>query len=398
LPEQGGDRRNYVSQKLAGAGADSCCLLDILDLGQVLRLGVRVIEASGQRGCERVGGTALDPDAPGFLPGLVHGSSRVQGTCRRCQSHGDSKERQRSGPPFDRPGDAWCGRKHRGRWAGAASDRRDAWPPLALPVGENMSDRPGPARVTPAKTGSPPPQTSRGGMPQRPVPDPDDLAELAARLQADCEMRDKLAAQGFAGETYAVLEDELAGYGYQLMTAWLASGHIFTRCRQAGLGTLSLPIPFSDREDLAQETVADALGSFRRKGLVQGGWRPDGGASMKAYFTGALLLQFANIWRRRLRAPATSRALSLDTLPTELESLVPDPADVAVQRDEIRRALVSMENDRTRIALVLTQDGYEQDEIAEILGPGTTPRAVEGLLRRHRRRLAARHDEDGEPR
>ena len=79
------------------------------------------------------------------------------------------------------------------------------------------------------------------------------------------------------------------------------------------------------------------------------------------------------------------------------ESPDPGPADTAAQRDEIRRGLVNID-DRTRIALVLTEDGFEQEEIAEILGPGVTPRAVEGLLRRHRRRVAARNEEDGGPR
>lgn len=261
-----------------------------------------------------------------------------------------------------------------------------------------MSDRTGPAHLTSAKAESPRPETSPGGMPEEPVPDPDDLAEHAARLQADREMRDKLADQDFAGEAYAVFEDELAAYGHQLMTAWLASGHIFTRCRDAGLGMRSAPIPYSDREDLAQETVADALHSFRCKGLMQGGWQPEGGASIRTYFTRALLLHFANIWKKRLRALTACSALSLDTLPADPESPNPDPADTAVQRDQIRRGLVNIENDRTRIALVLTEDGYEQEEIAEILGPGITPRAVEGLLRRHRGRVAARHDEDGGPR
>lgn len=235
-------------------------------------------------------------------------------------------------------------------------------------------------------------------MPEKPVLDSDGRAELAACLQADRELRDTLAAQDFTGDAYAVFEDELAGYGHQLMMAWLASGHIFTRCRQAGLRLLSLPIPCSDREDLAQETVADALRTFKRKGLEQGGWRPEGGASLKAYFTGALLRQFANTWKKRLRALTASSALSLDTLPADPESPDPGPADTAVQRDEIRRGLVNVENDRTRIALVLTEDGFEQEEIAEILGPGVTPRAVEGLLRRHRRRAAARNEEDGGPR
>jgi DNA-directed RNA polymerase specialized sigma24 family protein len=258
-----------------------------------------------------------------------------------------------------------------------------------------MSDRSGSARVTLANADPPPPETLPGGTPERPTADQEYIAELAARLQADVELRDKLAAQGFAGDAYAIFEDELAGYGHQLMTAWLASGYIFARCREAGLGVPPLSIPLSDREDLAQETVVGALRSFRRKGLVQGGWRPERGASMKAYFTGALLQQFANIWKKRLRARTADSALSLDALSADPESPDPGPADIAMQRDEIRRELVKIENERTRIALVLTQDGYEQEEIAEILGPGITPRAVEGLLRRHRRHVAGRHDQDG---
>ena len=67
------------------------------------------------------------------------------------------------------------------------------------------------------------------------------------------------------------------------------------------------------------------------------------------------------------------------------------PADTSVMYDEIRRGLAEIENPRTQAALVLTEDGYQQEEIAEILG--ITPRAVEGLLRRHRKRLPAQSQE-----
>ena len=258
-----------------------------------------------------------------------------------------------------------------------------------------MDYRPGSAGSTPTKVDSLPPPTF---PPEEPVPDAAGLAESTTRLQADRELRDALAAENFTGPAYAVFEDELASYGHQVMTAWLATGHIFTLCRQAGLNLLSLAIPFSDREDLAQETVAEALRTFKRKGLEQGGWRPEGGASLKTYFTGALFRQFANIWKKRLRAREASTGSSLETLPSDTESPDPGPAATAVQRDKIRRGLAGIKNDRTRIALVLTEDGYEQEEIAEILGPDVTSRGVEGYLRRHRRHVAARNDEGEERR
>jgi DNA-directed RNA polymerase specialized sigma24 family protein len=256
-----------------------------------------------------------------------------------------------------------------------------------------MDDRLGPTSPTPTKVEPQPPETLPGCAPEEPVPE--SLADRAIRLQADCELRDALASQEFTGPAYAVFEEELASYGHQVMTAWLATGQIFALCRQAGLNLMTLPIPLSEREDLAQETVAEALRTFKRAALQQGGWRPEGGASLRTFFTGALFRQFANIWKKRLRARVPLAEPSLDTLPSDTESPGPGPADTALQRDEIRRGLAEITNDRTRVALVLTEDGYEQEEIAEILGPDVTPRAVEGYLRRHRRHLAASNDEEG---
>jgi DNA-directed RNA polymerase specialized sigma24 family protein len=213
------------------------------------------------------------------------------------------------------------------------------------------------------------------------------LADRAARLRADRDLRDMLAAQGFAGPAYAVFEEELAGYGYQVMMDWLRTGYIFIQCRNTGIGLPSWPIPAHEREDLAQETVAEALGAFRQKGLREGGWRPDRGASLKTYFTGALCLQFANSWKKRLRATGTVTVSSLEMLPSDTESGEPGPAEISWQRDAIRRGLADIKSDITRVALVLAADGYEQEEIAEILGPDVTPKSIEGCLRRHRRNM-----------
>jgi DNA-directed RNA polymerase specialized sigma24 family protein len=245
--------------------------------------------------------------------------------------------------------------------------------------------QPGSPRSAPERVESPrasPAEGSAAGERASAAP----LEDHAARLRADRDLRDMLAAQGFAGPAYAVFEEELASYGYQVMTDWLRTGYIFSQCRNTGVPLFSQPIPDQEIEDLAQETVAEALGAFKRKGLQEGSWRPDGGASLKTYFTGALCLQFANSWKKRLRAgfPAAS---SLEILPCDSESGEPGPAEISLQRDSIRRGLAHIKCERTRVALVLVADGYQHEEIAEILGPGVTPRAVEGYLRRHRQSM-----------
>ena len=81
--------------------------------------------------------------------------------------------------------------------------------------------------------------------------------------------------------------------------------------------------------------------------------------------------------------------LSLHSISWDVPSRALGPDESSAQYDTIRRALNEIENPRTRAALVLTEEGYQQEEIAEILS--ITQRAVEGLLRRHRRHLAARN-------
>ena len=68
-----------------------------------------------------------------------------------------------------------------------------------------------------------------------------------------------------------------------------------------------------------------ALPWFKAKGLEQwGGWRPELGASLKTYFTRALLYQFANVWRKYLKTAEehrlkavheSARIVSLEALP-----------------------------------------------------------------------------------
>jgi DNA-directed RNA polymerase specialized sigma24 family protein len=251
-----------------------------------------------------------------------------------------------------------------------------------------MNERPGPAGPTSATADSLRPMPAAGGAVTELDQARDGQAADARRAQAELELQAAIATEGFAGEGLAAL----AEYGYEFITPLLASGYIFTRCRKAGFWLLPLKIPLSDQEDLAQETVAEALRAFK-DGLGQGGWQPEAG-SLRTYFTVALLGQFANAWRRWLKDRMVNigeqlvhRGLPLETLMPGLDSPERGPADVCVQLDEIRRGLVGIKHKKTRVALVLTEFGYSHEEIGELLG--VTPRAVEGYLRRHRLRIAA---------
>jgi DNA-directed RNA polymerase specialized sigma24 family protein len=239
-----------------------------------------------------------------------------------------------------------------------------------------------------------PPQEPSGPTADEQVLEAEVSVDNAALLDADRKLRDALAAEGFTGRAYAQFEEEIVRYGYQVMIAWLRSGFIFIACSESGLKIPSGNIRPSEIEDLAQDTVANALYAFTKRGLKEGGWQPERGASLKAYFRRALLLQFANIWRKNLRtAPELRFAVPLETVPLTLSMSTPGPEDMVINRDEARSELAKVRNYRTQAALALAADGYEQEEIADIRG--VTARAVEGYRRRHRAYRAALAREEG---
>jgi RNA polymerase sigma-70 factor (ECF subfamily) len=253
-----------------------------------------------------------------------------------------------------------------------------------------MDEFPRPAGPTPATADSAQPTLAAGGTVVELDQDQGGQADAAGHLRAELKLQAALAAEGFAGEGLGAL----AVFGYEFIRPLVATGYIFTRCRQAGYRLLPLRIPLSEQEDLVQETVAEALRVFKDYGLER--WQPEAG-SLKNYFTGALLGQFANAWRRWLNDRVTTlggrvvhRSLPLETLPPVLESPA-DPTDAWAQLIDIRR----IKHRRTRAALVLTALGYSYEEIAELLG--VTPRAVEGYLRRHRLRMAAARRQERKP-
>jgi hypothetical protein len=63
-------------------------------------------------------------------------------------------------------------------------------------------------------------------------------------------------------------------------------------------------------EELSGETVAKALHYFRENVLMRQRWNASKGASIKTYFIGQSLFQFANVYRYSLPIPPPHQGLS----------------------------------------------------------------------------------------
>ncbi|MEV0678235.1 hypothetical protein AB0I60_17140 [Actinosynnema sp. NPDC050436] len=206
---------------------------------------------------------------------------------------------------------------------------------------------------------------------------------------SEVELRDLLVEENCDGARWRRFAETLAEYGYAVVMAWLRSEAIFGMCAERGYALREPPTAweYDDLVSMATDTVVKAISDFRRKALLDGGWRPDGGASLKSYFVTGCVLAFPNVyrkWRRQFdqRGEEFARSVLVDDL-TEVTSRSPDPGDVAIARLEIRRGLAGIGDERTRRAVILREAGYTVGEIAETLG--TSHGTIKGALERLRR-------------
>lgn len=227
------------------------------------------------------------------------------------------------------------------------------------------------------------------------------LAEAAAaavslqRRMADGKLVEDLALVGFTGPLQEQFETELARYGRSVLGAWLRTGHIDVLLRRQGLGGGLTEVERSraqrDRHllsDLADITVAQAIHQFRTQALMKGKWRPDGGASLTTYFMGRCVYTFAaelDRYRTQYRHQMLDGFEDGELFERTVSTVAEDPEQIAAVSSETR-AVFDLLNDRERQVVVLTAEGYDQTEIAEVLGLSSA-RAVEGTLRRMRKRI-----------
>lgn len=228
-------------------------------------------------------------------------------------------------------------------------------------------------------------------------------ASLRETIRRDVERVEEMRAADFTGARYEEFADDACVYAVKFLNARLKTGEIVLVCA-AG----NVPVPFTeedlatfarskaDREDLAYMTVAEAFRRFTEHALRRGEWDPRRGAALNTYFVGLCVRMLRDVYRtwqgkHRSRVAEHDRVLDPDDV-----ALALTPAGAAVDERTLDLAdavLALAEHEKgmhTRVMVLMTVEGYTQDEIADRLG--LTRKQVEGRLRRFRERARAARD------
>jgi hypothetical protein len=217
--------------------------------------------------------------------------------------------------------------------------------------------------------------------------------ENAKRLLADHALVAELAAAGFAGPVFEVAETEFAAYGIAVMMAWMRTGLVFRKCKDMGRPVRDHRLQWSrdDRLEIAIETTARALRYFVDQVLRAGTWDPHRGATLRTFFVGSCLLQFANVfelWATEQRHWAQvndGEPIPDDAVGgTDLQWADPT-GDAVVRRRMVQGHLNRISDAKTRRAAWLVL-GYGASHAEAGEAVGLSAPAVEGRLYRLLRR------------
>lgn len=219
-------------------------------------------------------------------------------------------------------------------------------------------------------------------------------AERAERLLGDADLVQSLREQGFEGEEWNVFVDELARYGLAIIGGWLRHGLMVAKCAEKKITVPALPDTVRDDPDaideIATETVAEAIVHFRDDVLVPGVWDPTKGAALKTFFIGQCMKRYANVARRWLNHDLRPR----HEIVTDEWALLDSERTAGVEDDVLQsvtaqRILEGVSNPRAARALVMDALGYTNADIARDLG--TTLDGASSLIKRARADLRRQH-------
>jgi hypothetical protein len=219
-------------------------------------------------------------------------------------------------------------------------------------------------------------------------------AERAERLAGDAELVQHLRQQGYHGEDWDFFVNELARYGLAVIGGWMRSGLMTSKCAEKRIAVPTLPDAVQEDpeaiDEIATETVAEAIVHFRDEVLVPGVWDPAKGAALKTFFIGQCMKRYANVARRWLNHDLRPRT----ELVTDERAVLDLGRLTGVEDDVLRtvtaqRILEGVDNPRAARALVMDALGYSNSEIAEDLG--TTPDGASSLIKRARAAIRRQH-------
>jgi DNA-directed RNA polymerase specialized sigma24 family protein len=197
---------------------------------------------------------------------------------------------------------------------------------------------------------------------------------------------------------WKTLRDALIEYGYAVLKAWCITGAIKSIAARArngqgvmGVGKIpdGLRLNEDDAHALAAEVIIVAVENFRTKTLLDPNrtWRSTGGASIKTYFIGRVLMEFPDgyrTWRNANRSFPAANLLDNDDAEgpanTEQAVIAALEADEALANQPVLRRIFE-----------LSSLGYTVAEIADMLtaaGATITETTIYNRISRFREKLA----------
>ena len=218
-------------------------------------------------------------------------------------------------------------------------------------------------------------------------------AASVAQWHADVELHRQLADENFEGPRWDRLVEVLVEFAFPALTTWIVSGeirHYVARNARVLLEAPPSPITQEDAEDLALDTIVDALGRFRDRVLRANRWDPSRGTTLTTWWIGYCLLRLPDVyrrWRTAQRRWSFSLRAAEQLKSVGLEEASDDPADQLIMHEELARALASVHSELTQRILQLKAQGYRHREISEKLG--CSVKAIESRLARHWSRVRA---------
>jgi DNA-directed RNA polymerase specialized sigma24 family protein len=213
------------------------------------------------------------------------------------------------------------------------------------------------------------------------------------RLDADRRRAEALRALGQDHDRFIEYGLNLRDYGINTLIKQWRTGELRPIVHHKT--RIKLPPPPSswlddDVSGLIAEAVIRSVEPFMQSAILQGGWQPEGGASIKTYFIGSCYFTFATDYRREYRAEMkASKMLERKKLDLELDviryvhhTVGRGPEQTALNRAEIRRLLALATHTRIPEIVFLLADGMTSNEVGAALG--MTSNAVDQALKKFR--------------
>ncbi|WP_298891544.1 sigma factor-like helix-turn-helix DNA-binding protein [uncultured Serinicoccus sp.] len=222
-----------------------------------------------------------------------------------------------------------------------------------------------------------------------------DDADRAARLLADQELFNEMAADGFAGPKFELWSESLMRYSIAVLHAQLITGLIWGFAAQKGRPAVGATLTVRQRlaedqearQDLVHLLLAQTWKRFYDHALQESQWTADGGASLQTYFIGAAHLQLSTTfreWRKNYPDPDPARR-PLPDPDAGSHGRRSERPDTAIIDQAEKDAMLALAPAGSRDVVVYRLDGYSHAEIAELTN--RTERAVEGVIHRYRKTL-----------